>query len=135
VGLGIDAAAILPLLDELTSSSSSAASALASLEPSALASLEAPLEASSEAPSAAAEAFRVLSAAILDQHSVWWAIASPLFALSVGPYLLFLRNLWRAPTATAGAYHVLTIVYFCKHHLSCFKASVLPLKRPVNCRK
>ena len=51
-------------------------------------------------PSTAAEALRILSAAILDQHSVWWALASPLFALSVGPYLLFLRNLWSAPTAT-----------------------------------
>ena len=51
-------------------------------------------------PSAASETLRVLSAAILDQHSVWWALASPLFALSVGPYLLFLRNIWRAPSAT-----------------------------------
>jgi len=37
---------------------------------------------------------RVLGAAILDQHSIWWAVASPLFALSVAPYLLFLRNIW-----------------------------------------
>jgi hypothetical protein len=31
---------------------------------------------------------------------------------------------------TAGAYHLLTIVHVFKPHLSCFKASLLPLKRP-----
>ena len=51
-------------------------------------------------PGAAAEAARILAAAILDQHSVWWALASPLFALSVAPYLLFLKNIWEVPSAT-----------------------------------
>ena len=52
------------------------------------------------------EAMRVLGAAILDQHSIWWAVASPLFALSVAPYLLFLRNIWAAPTARLTLVHV-----------------------------
>ena len=51
-------------------------------------------------PSVASETLRVLGAAILDQHSVWWAIASPLFALSVAPYLLFLQRIYSAPSAT-----------------------------------
>ena len=51
-------------------------------------------------PGAAAEAARILAAAILDQHSVWWALASPLFALSVAPYLLFLKNIWEVPSST-----------------------------------
>ena len=51
-------------------------------------------------PGAAAEVARILAAAILDQHSVWWALASPLFALSVAPYLLFLKNIWEVPSAT-----------------------------------
>ena len=56
--------------------------------------------ASAAHPSAASETARVLAAAILDQHSVWWALASPLFALSVAPYLLFLRAMYAAPSAT-----------------------------------
>lgn len=39
-------------------------------------------------------------AAVLDGHSAWWAVASPLFALSVGPYLLFLKRLNDAESAT-----------------------------------
>jgi hypothetical protein len=51
-------------------------------------------------PSFVSETARVLGAAIFDQHSVWWAIASPLFALSVAPYLLFLKRMYDAPSAT-----------------------------------
>ena len=43
----------------------------------------------------------MLQNAILDERSTAIAIASPLFALSVVPYLLFLKNLWRAETATS----------------------------------
>ena len=41
-----------------------------------------------------------LRAAILDGHSAWWAVASPLFALSVVPYLVFLKRLNEAKSAT-----------------------------------
>ena len=37
---------------------------------------------------------------MLDGHSAWWAVASPLFALSVGPYLVFLKRLNDAESAT-----------------------------------
>ena len=60
----------------------------------------APPAAAAAAPSAASETLRVLGAAILDRHSVWWALASPLFALSVAPYLLFLKRVYDAPSAT-----------------------------------
>ena len=43
----------------------------------------------------------MLQNAILDERSTAIAIASPLFALSVVPYLLFLKNLWGAETATS----------------------------------
>ena len=43
----------------------------------------------------------MLQNAILDERSTAIAIASPLFALSVVPYLLFLKNLWRVETATS----------------------------------
>ena len=38
--------------------------------------------------------------AVLDGHSAWWAVASPLFALSVAPYVLFLKRVNDAPSAT-----------------------------------
>ena len=43
----------------------------------------------------------MLKNAILDERSTAIAIASPLFATSVVPYLLFLKNLWGAETATS----------------------------------
>ena len=43
----------------------------------------------------------MLKSAILDERSTAIAIASPLFATSVVPYLLFLKNLWGAETATS----------------------------------
>ena len=43
---------------------------------------------------------RGVRAAVLDGHSAWWAVASPLFALSVGPYLVFLKRLNDAESAT-----------------------------------
>ena len=48
----------------------------------------------------AAAASAGVRAAVLDGHSAWWAVASPLFALSVGPYLVFLKRLNDAESAT-----------------------------------
>ena len=72
----------------------------ASIATSATPELTDALVTEASSPGAAAEAARILAAAILDQHSVWWALASPLFALSVAPYLLFLKNIWEVPSAT-----------------------------------
>ena len=73
---------------------------IAAAPPAAAAAAPTAAAPTAAAPSAGSETLRVLGAAILDRHSVWWALASPLFALSVAPYLLFLKRVYAAPSAT-----------------------------------
>ena len=41
-----------------------------------------------------------LRGAVFDEHSAWWKLASPLFAFSVAPYLLFLKRMNEAESAS-----------------------------------
>lgn len=53
--------------------------------------------ASTDVGALSAEALR---GAVFDEHSAWWKLASPLFAFSVAPYLLFLKRMNEAESAS-----------------------------------
>ena len=91
---------IVPVALDAVSGGSAALAAVTTMSGDLLDIASAPPAAAAASSSAASETLRVLGAAILDRHSVWWALASPLFALSVAPYLLFLKRVYDAPSAT-----------------------------------
>ena len=90
----------MPVALDAVSGGSAALAAVTTMSGDLLDIASAPPAAAAASSSAASETLRVLGAAILDRHSVWWALASPLFALSVAPYLLFLKRVYDAPSAT-----------------------------------